>query len=354
MNAPKSVTVSCRCGAYHIVETVTFGRLKKCQKCGSGYSVLWKRDPKTGKAAPLVVASATPRKKAEPAPESLIDLACNCGYTRKGTRGEVAKMPPCPGCGKPMYLDRKRAPAKPPSSPSNPIPRPPSSGAYPAAGRPPSSSSLPRAEGETKVTKSGKILVICTYCGDRLLVNAERQGGEVKCMRCETVLNVPAAAAPPPPPPPPAPPPPELDEAVFEATPASASATQSIPVVSDGSTLPCPCGTILDIRGASPGSRFTCENCGRRVKFEKARDPQTLRTIMKPIFKEPDVVVDHTTTDVFCACGEALLISSRDLGHPLQCPSCSILMEIQQDGTGLKVKPLGRVDEQNWSLQDFA
>lgn len=402
---PSSVTVPCRCGAYHIVETASFGRQRTCHKCGRGYSVIWKRDAKSGKNAPLVVAAAKPRRALAaapaPPPESLIDLACNCGYTRKATRDEFRRgTPTCPGCGNPMYQDRTRSGpppatfttptntklvrppsssyARPPSSSSNqavkppssstnriptivrpttqPIPvveRPPSgSHARPPSGsyvKPPSSSAnpVPRMTGETRMTKSGKILVICKICGDRVLVNSDQQGGEIQCIRCDAMIQIPAAKQPPPPPPPP-----PADEPVFN--PNTASATQSIPVLSDGTTLECPCGEKLDIRGASPGSRFTCASCGRRVKFEKSRDPQTLCTIMKPVFKEPDVVVDRNNQDVICACGEALLVSLTDVGQTLQCPSCSMLMEVEQDGPGFKVKSLGRIDEQNWSMNDFS
>jgi hypothetical protein len=419
-----------------------FGRLQTCKTCGRGYSVVWKRDPKTDKPVPLVVASAKPRSaKPQLPPESMIDLACNCGYRRKAAPEEARKTPTCPGCGKPMYVDRPpspkkplekltpyvegprfaKAPALPPRStpPPFPAPRPPSSGAYekvpssssnlkpppvtpevrpPSSGayakvpssssnlkvppaappvRPPSSgayekvppAAVPKVSGETRITKSGKIQVICTYCGDRLLVNADRQGGQVKCMACETVMAVPgpshadwsstariprAEEAPPPPPPPePAPEPPPEETAFFEASEEPAG-PRPVPEFIDGPTLGCPCGADLDVRGASPGSVFNCEACGRQVTMRKARHPQTLSTIMKPIFTEPEIVVDADTSDVICACGEALLVSSQDLGHPLQCPGCSVLLEVQRTPSGLQVKPIGRVDGQDWSLQDFS
>jgi hypothetical protein len=391
---PSSVTVPCRCGAFHIISVMHFGRLQTCKKCGSGYSVVWKRDPKSNKPVPLVVASAKPRKSSRPAtpPESMIEMACGCGYKRKITPEELRKGPSCPGCGKPMYVDRPARPKKPPEplrpyiepprfakaptlpprstpppfkaptppafeAPTRPpssgsYPKPPSSGSYP---KPPSSGSIPvpRASGETRVTQSGKILVICSLCGDRLLVSADRQGGQVKCMRCETVLTVGAAPAAP------APPPPVEEEAVFapfdsEMPEADPAASRPVPEFLDGPTLGCPCGAELDVRGASPGSEFNCEACGRRVTMQKARHPQTLSTIMKPIFAEPEIVIDTDASDVICACGEALLVSSQDLGHPLQCPGCSVLLEVQRTAGGLQVKPIGRIDEQDWSLQDFS
>lgn len=393
---PSSVTVPCRCGAFHIISVLHFGRLQTCKKCGSGYSVVWKRDPKSGKPVPLVVASAKPRKssRSETPPESMIEMACGCGYNRKITPEELRKGPRCPGCGKPMYVDRPPRPKAPPQkmtpfnegaryakAPSLPprttpppfkaptppafqAPRPPSSGSYPkppsspALPKPPSSSSLqvPRATGETRITQSGKILVICSFCGDRLLVSAERKGGEVKCMRCDTVMTVGAPPAPEPPPPPPEP---VEEEAVFapvdsEMPEPEPAAPRPAPEFVDGPTLGCPCGADLDVRGASPGSVFTCESCGRQVTMQKARHPQTLSTIMKPIFAEPEIVIDKDASDVICACGEALLVSSQDLGHPLQCPGCSVLLEVRQTPGGLQVKPIGRIDEQDWSLQDFS
>ena len=96
--------------------------------------------------------------------------------------------------------------------------------------------------------------------------------------------------------------------------------------------------------------------------MEKRRHPQTLTTVMLPIFTEPPpepepeptVKPEPGSLEILCECGEALLVSLRDVGHPVQCPGCSLLFEIQPTPQGgLKVKPIGRIDEQDWSLQDF-
>lgn len=388
---PTSVTVTCRCGAYHIIPVAQFGRLQTCKKCGAGYSVLWKRDPKTNKQVPRLLASAKPRK-AKPAlsPESMVDLACGCGYRRKAAPDEIRKSPRCPGCGSLMFVDRparvnkessgrltpyveqsrygklNRLPSTtrmtPPPFPAPVQPTPPPMKApAPAAFKAPTPSSAtptpPANNGETRVTSSGKIVVICTYCGDRQLVSAEKQGTQIKCLRCETMVRVKPPPTPrePEPPPPPPPPPPVVEETVnFDAEIVDAPPPRPAPEFVTGAMLGCPCGAELDVRGASPGSVYSCENCGRRVTMEKARHPQTLSTVMKPLFEEPEVVVDSDASDVICSCGEALLVSASDIGHPMQCPSCSVLLDVQRTPHGLQVKPVGRADGGEWSLQDFS
>jgi hypothetical protein len=391
---PTSYTVPCRCGTFHIVAVLHFGRVQMCGKCGSGYTVVWKRDPKTGRNGPLVITSAAKSRrlrtpKPAPPPESLFDLACSCGYRRKATAEEFRKGATCPGCANPMYVDRpsraKQASDEKPtvpfiektrygSSPSipkvkvepAPVPRPK------LTARPPSGD-LPRvASSETKRTMSGKILVICSYCGGRLLVEADRKGAQLQCMGCDKPLTVwapPATATPPAfaaPKAPPLPARPPVPEGLWDAQPTprpQRPPPRHLPVAFlDGPTLDCPCGEVMDVRGASPGSVYTCQACARQVTMDKRRHPQTLTTVMMPIFSEPPpepepeptVKLEPDALEILCECGEALIISKRDVGHPVQCPGCSVLLEIQQTPAGLKVTPIGRIDEQNWSLQDFS
>ncbi|HEX7896712.1 MAG TPA: hypothetical protein VF950_03075 [Planctomycetota bacterium] len=384
---PSSVTVPCRCGAYHIVPVAQFGRVQMCGKCGSGYSVVWKKDPKSGKNTPLVVASAKSRRLRTPKPstvppESMIDMACGCGYRRKATPEEFRKAINCPGCANPMYVDRpsraKQAADEKPFVPyvektryggtsriakveSGPVPRPK------LTTRPPSGDLPKVAASETKRTMSGKILVICKFCGSRLLVQAERKGDKVKCMSCDRELTVwaPPTGATPPAFAAPGSTPPPIPASHFEDPAARTPPPLRAPTPSaflTGPTLDCPCGTVMDVRGASPGSVHACPSCGRQVTMEKRRHPQTLTTVMMPIFSEPPpepepeptVSLEPGALEILCACGEALIVSLRDVGHPVQCPGCSLLLEIQQAPGGLKVKPIGRIDEQNWSLQDFS
>ncbi len=375
---PSSVTVPCRCGAFHIVPVSHFGRAQTCKKCGSGYSVVWKKDPKSGKNAPLVVAAAARSRRGKGTPPlPLIDLACSCGYRRKATPEEFRKGLSCPGCANPMYVDQAPRPEKPLGPPPVPFVEKTRYGSSPTmprvkvepgpvtrsklSARPPSGD-LPRVPSETKRMTAGKILVICSHCGSRLLVATEDKGKKLRCSGCGKPMTVwaPPTGATPPAFRSPAAPPEKGGSGFFDAP--GATPRVPPPAFLDGPTLECPCGAVMDVRGASPGSVHTCPKCARQVTMEKRRHPQTLTTVMLPIFTEPPpepepeptVKPEPGSLEILCECGEALLVSLRDVGHPVQCPGCSLLFEIQPTPQGgLKVKPIGRIDEQDWSLQDF-
>ncbi len=372
---PSSYTVPCRCGAYHIVQVSAFGQPQLCGKCRSGFTVVWKKDPKSGAQVPYVIAAArrTLRPpKPGPSPESLIQITCNCGYKRKVPADQVTKLPTCPGCGNPMYLDRparqkptgpllppkpfievtRYAPAYRPSSPPPPKPAAPS--------KPPRTTSKPASTARMAV-------LLCSVCGDRLLAPDVKPARLPKCLRCDGPMVL-------------QPPPSRMEQAAFEATPEpsappptkrlprSAAPAPSSPPPSKrlprsaapGASLLCPCGESVDMRGAGPDSVLTCPSCGRNIRMQKSRHPQTLQTLLKPIFDEvapepePTVAREPGSLEILCECGEGLVVSLRDVGHPVQCPGCSMLLQVENTTSGLKVNPMGRIDEQTWSWQDFA
>lgn len=388
---PSTYTVPCRCGTRHIVPVSAFGRVQTCKKCRSGYMVVWRKDAKTGAQVPMVV-SARPRvlRAPKPAPQGpLIDLSCNCGYKRKATSDEFRRGPTCPGCGNPMYVDgpvrnrktseiplipfaeksRYGLPVKtmPPAiakqaTPPLGVPIKPTPRAFlsPAAAGGTATPSPFRAPvvGQTRSTLSGKILLTCPMCGDRQIVSPAAAERQVTCLRCESLMTVLGAPAPAPPPtPPPVVETPEPEPIVEDAPPRRD--LRPAPAFVTGPSLDCPCGESIDVRGASPGSVFRCKHCFRDVTMEKSRHPQTLQTLLKPIFgEEPaepplDVSLEPGAVEVLCECGEAIIVSLRDVGHPVQCPGCSMLLEVQKAPGGLKVTPIGRIDEQNWSINDF-
>jgi hypothetical protein len=402
---PSTYTVPCRCGARHIVAVSTFGRIQTCSKCKSGYMVVWRKDAKTGAQVPMVVSSR-PRAVRAPKPAApqgpLIDLSCNCGYRRKATSDELRKGCTCPGCGNPMYVDRPARstktseipvipfsqksryalpvkalppaitrPATPPLGvPYKPTPRPfaaPTSGASatPSPFKSPSTgaSATPSAfrapvVGETRSTLSGKMFLTCPMCGDRQLVSPAAAERQVKCLRCESPMIV--QGAPPPSPAPTPPPVVETLEPLVDAEPERPRRDpRPAPAFVTGPSLDCPCGESIDVRGASPGSVFSCKHCFREVTMEKGRHPQTLQTLLKPIFSEEpaepplDVSLEPGAIEVICECGEGIVVSLRDVGHPVQCPACSMLLEVEKAPNGLKVTAIGRIDEQSWSMNDF-
>src|SRR5262249_42163357 len=62
--------------------------------------------------------------------------------------------------------------------------------------------------------------------------------------------------------------------------------------------------------------------------------------------------------ELFCPCGEALMVSFADAGRNVQCPTCLTLMAVDalKDGKGkaLRVRAIGKMDQDTWSLNDFA
>ena len=69
---------------------------------------------------------------------------------------------------------------------------------------------------------------------------------------------------------------------------------------------------------------------------------------------------DHGTQAVFCPCGEALTVGSEDIGRNIQCPTCFTLIAVDQirDGSSgnyvLRVRAIGKMDQDTWSLNDFS
>jgi hypothetical protein len=64
--------------------------------------------------------------------------------------------------------------------------------------------------------------------------------------------------------------------------------------------------------------------------------------------------------EVFCPCGEALTVGTDDAGKNIQCPTCFTLMAVERirDGNGgnyvLRVRAIGKMDQDTWSLSDFS
>ncbi|HXG59813.1 MAG TPA: hypothetical protein VNO22_00430 [Planctomycetota bacterium] len=312
-------TIACRCGALAAVHTSTFGRLQVCRSCRLSFTVAWRRDPKTQTLSPIVLAQARTRPAARrpsvPAPEAdpaapRMHLSCGCGYRRPIRPDEASRNTRCPGCGKWMIVEKTPARPARPSRSLPPAPPPPD----------------------------------------------------------------PFPAAPPPAPPPPAPEPAERRS---------------------GGAPTCACGQSLDVGFLHAGSNFTCPSCGRSMKLQKARDPQTLLTVIRPVFvpraeppapePEPPPAAEEPasflaeppenagapgddasfpaapgpTQELFCRCGQEIVVGAADAGHPVQCPSCSVVLEVheardpQSGAAVLRVEVLGTLD-QDWKLEDFA
>ncbi len=316
-------SVTCPCGGFSTsLDARSFGRAQVCRKCGNQFTVAWGKDPRTQKNAPVTVSLARKR------PPTPLRLKCTCGYSKAATADEAARHNRCPGCGKVMIVEK---PATPKSRDSNRIIK--------LSSAPKTSPPLP------------------------LLPLPSKETPETRLRR----LN------------PPTPPPSSFDRP----------------------GLICECGRDIEVLKALESGEYTCPSCGRSVRMEKFRNSQSKHTIIRPIFgpktpppaaaaapppkpkppaggeeeavfseigdeegAEADAPADPAMAtdsyqELFCPCGEALIIGMRDAGRNVQCPTCLTLMavEFQRDPrTGvqqLRVRAIGKMDQDTWSLNDF-
>lgn len=390
-------TIACRCGAYTAIHIRHFGRTQVCRACKNSYTVAWRKNPKTGQSSPVVIALAktAEQHRTARAGEIVGWMVCSCGYKRPALSADTRKTIRCPGCDRRMFLERPRG-----QTAASPAP----AGPPPAAPPPVPSRSLTRAKAEA-------VGILCS-CGERLGLRAELVGHEARCPSCGQVMRLeggsaehvralffktpsepeplpwldyldgrpaPASRKPPsgvlvvpPAPPPPAPAP---------AAPAPEPPPASSPPHPRPGTFLCPCGQEIELWATQPGKEFPCPACGRSIRLEKRRDPQTLVTMLLPNFSAPPAQPPPTAApsppaspedpgppsskvypaapaapvqEVICDCGEALVASQEDVGRHIQCPSCGVMMEVvlQRDDT-LTVRVLGRLTEGTWSLEDF-
>jgi hypothetical protein len=309
-------SIACACGAKTTMDARSFGRPTVCSKCGKLFTVAWGKDPVTKRSIPVSVSLARKR------PATPLQLVCTCGYKRAVTAAEAAKNTRCPGCGKSMMVEK---PATPKSKDSNRI---------------------------------------------------------IKLSSAPVTLSKPQ----PMPKMPPVAPPPKTDES-------SASRLKRVPTspAFAGPGLVCECGKALEVVKALGTDGTVCPACGREVRMEKIRNPQSKHTVIRPRFgpkttavppptpkPAPETVFEGPTAEfvedpdptpaplassyqeLFCPCGEALMIGDEDAGKNIQCPTCLTLIsvEIVRDAktnhSGLRVKTIGKMDQDTWSLNDFA
>lgn len=309
--------VTCPCGGGQAsLDARSFGRPQVCKKCGNQFTVAWGKDPVTLKNAPVTVSLARKR------PPTPLRVACTCGYKRAVTAAEAHRQNRCPGCGKVMIVE-KPAPAK--SKDSNRLIK---------------LSSAPRTSPPMP-----------------LLPVPAKETPETRIRR----LNPPT------------------------------------PTTNFGKPgLVCECGRDIEVVKALETGEYTCPGCGRTMRMEKFRNSTSKHTIIRPIFgpktppnpmpavqkappkpapeavfeeapaeftQEEAAAVLQTPTgsyqELFCPCGEALMIGHEDAGKNIQCPTCLTLIavELQRDSKtgaqGLRVRAIGKMDQDTWSLNDF-
>jgi hypothetical protein len=353
-------TISCACGAQASMDARAFGRPQVCKKCGGSFTVGWGKDPATQKSAPVAVSLA--RRRA-PTP---LRVACACGYRRAVTAAEAAGHNRCPGCGKVMIVE-KPAPTKARESDrliKLPTPPPP----------PRSGGSEPRL---VKITP-GTQVVDCV-CGEKVLVRGQATGQPIVCPGCNRRIRL------------------ELKEGT-SVSPSWLPPGGRTPTPPPGTftkpELSCECGANLEIVKALDANGTVCSACGRTITMEKIRGPQSKHTVIRPRFgpktvppatapppprkAAPEPMFDMPTAEfveeelptarpaastyqeVFCPCGEALMVGTEDVGKNMQCPTCLTLMAVdllrdsRSGNAVLRVRAIGKMDQDTWSLSDFS
>jgi len=349
--------ISCPCGGVFSMDARGFGRPIVCKKCGGSYTIGWGKDPKTQRTAPIAVALA---RKSGPTP---LQVACACGYRRAVTASEPAGHNRCPGCGKAMIVIKPTAPRP------QDVQKLVSLSGPPAAAPTPSTSSQGGSEPRLVRISAGTQTVDCV-CGEKIFVRNEQQ--LISCPGCSRKIRV------------------EVKD----------KSSASFPRVVPGSRTPtpppgftCECGRQLEITRAFDSNGTVCPGCGRSITMEKVRGPQTKHTIIRPRFgpkggpppvsktpappasdgilelppvefKEEEAAPvarqDHRAHPVFCPCGEALMVGAESIGRNVQCPTCMTLIAVDQirdSASGnyvLRVRAIGKMDQDTWSLNDFS
>ncbi len=134
----------------------------------------------------------------------------------------------------------------------------------------------------------------------------------------------------------------------------------------------CPCGAPVLVRPEHTGKDVKCPACGKTLRFEKVRDPQSLTTVIRrvevaapkrapPPAPAPTRPVD-TMQPLLCTCGQQLFVGHEHIGKQAQCPSCGALMVLekakdpQSMATTVRARIVGQAPPPNldsWSLKDF-
>lgn len=327
-------SVACRCGLKFSLDARLFGKPRVCKKCGSNVTVMWGKDPATGRNVPVAVTKA--KLRAGVRPDQAPSIAyCACGYKLPVASKAQTAPPNCPGCGKLMVVESKKG------TPfifgaSLPKKDQPSSGSIPAVPtliRPAlTKAPPPKPAAGPPPKRTLRLGEVSCRCGEVIPPRTSRTGKAFTCPACKREGRVeeakdesgapmlkavftsePAAAAPPPPPPSPA---------------RSAAPPPPPPPPRPAASLP-----------EEPTALFEEFDANVEVEFAPldASDGQ----------------------QVLCDCGSQIIVTPRDAGQHAQCPQCGIVMLVEQvqDSAGgppfMRVRPVGRMDEETWTLEDF-
>jgi predicted RNA-binding Zn-ribbon protein involved in translation (DUF1610 family) len=312
-------TVACVCGEKLTLDARSFGKPQVCRKCGNQFTVAWGKDPSTLRNTPMMVSLARKR------PATPLRLACTCGYKRAVTAAEAHRQNRCPGCGKVMIVEKPAAP------------------------------------------KNGRD-------SNRLIKLSSAPSTAPKM----PLLPVPSKVSP-------------------ESRLRSLNPPTPVPNFNNPG-LVCECGRPIEVLKAMESGNYSCPACGRSVRMEKDKHSHSKHTVIRPIFgprtpppmpavkppppkapkgskpPPPETVfaedpaadsVEHEAApmssyqELFCPCGEALMVGFEDAGKNIQCPTCltliavDVLKDSKTGGKALRVRAIGKMDQDTWSLNDF-
>lgn len=240
--------VSCPCGADVRIDPLKPDRNVTCPRCRLRIDFVVTIDPKSrrprvsivvplnavkpeGESLAAVPAKTAPRAPQPPPPRTVraVLAECPCGAAFPVDASKLPGLQSCPRCKTSYHVTLKTEPGTRKKSallvPQTPAP-------------------VPRARA------SGKTRLGLPPAGP---ARAETVIPARRGVRTRTIVPPPAKAAPKPPP----------------EVPPGAQA------------VPCPCGEIHIVRRKDLGHEVPCPTCGRTLRFEEVRDPQTLAPIIR-------------------------------------------------------------------------
>jgi hypothetical protein len=117
------------------------------------------------------------------------------------------------------------------------------------------------------------------------------------------------------------------------ATASKAAAPPSV----RGENLSCPCGGRVFVRVDEIGKQTKCPSCGREMRIEKKRDPQTLATRLFLAEAKPKTAAMippappkelPAEVELKCACGASVFVRPEWAGKHAQCPKCRLDLRV--------------------------
>lgn len=363
-------TVACGCGAKMTLDARAFGHPRVCRSCGGSVTVGWKKVPGSQRTVPFAVTRARVRAGGVRADQTPYVALCGCGYRRPVPESALGTTPRCPGCGKLMTVEKLgylNDPGK-FSQFTAPAPR----DTTPMHLRPPLRTRL----------VPGTTAFDCP-CGERLLVRSGSAGRAIQCPACDRRLVLEFQKEPPPEP--------------ASEEPKAPKPGRPVRQPGPGESV-CPCGNIIPPRTSRSGMTFACSACGRKGHVQMSTDPQTGAPSFRAIVTEgPTMPARHSFSEggepsppppvaapgapgpeeavfepapeteedafaeaiaddaqpVICECGSEIFILPSAAGQNVQCPRCELLLSVELHAGELRVRTIGRMDQDTWTLEDF-